>query len=350
MDPGDADSVDPRDALDRIAASEVDGLIAEALRDARARFRSELSDAITQALWRRMGSRPTNLPNASDPLEGEGPAARQDAEAEATDERGWYVYAIVEAPPPEHVPGLSGVEPGVPVSFIEAGGLAAAVSSVSLAEFEEEQFRAHVNDLEWLELKVRAHEAVLERVMADGPLLPMRFGTIYRLREDVERHLRDHASSLLALLQSLRGREEWGVKLRSDRKTLREWLTTHSPRLVDLGGDGLPHGEGAEYLAGRRAEEALREESARAIAEASAACAAALGEVVTEAAPLTPHPDEGIVWHQAVLVDDARLGELDSAVHDLASRLQPQGFSLEATGPWPPYNFVSVELSSEAIP
>jgi hypothetical protein len=48
----------------------------------------------------------------------------------------------------------------------------------------------------------------------------------------------------------------------------------------------------------------------------------------------------------AYLVDDERRSSVRSAVEALAEEYEPLGFSIELTGPWPPYNFVSPAASA----
>ena len=68
---------------------------------------------------------------------------------------------------------------GGAVELVESGELAAVVSRVPLAEFGEEPLRRHLNELAWLERVARAHEAVLERALAEATIAPLRLCTIY---------------------------------------------------------------------------------------------------------------------------------------------------------------------------
>ena len=85
------------------------------------------------------------------------------------------VYGIVPAETP-----LDGAPTGIggaPVSRVVAGGLAALVSPV-----EGEELRATRRDL-------LSHSAVLERAIAAGPVLPLRFGIVLRDEDAVAQEL-----------------------------------------------------------------------------------------------------------------------------------------------------------------
>jgi hypothetical protein len=48
------------------------------------------------------------------------------------------------------------------------------------------------------------------------------------------------------------------------------------------------------------------------------------------------------VLNGVYLVERARVRELDRVVEELRGEWEHAGFQLELTGPWPPYNFVSI--------
>src|ERR671928_1999244 len=103
------------------------------------------------------------------------------------------VYGIVPAETP-----LDGAPPGIggaPVGRVVLGGLAALVSPV-----EGEELRATRRDL-------LSHSAVLERAIAAGPVLPLRFGIVLRDENAVAAELleprREELTSLLERFERL---------------------------------------------------------------------------------------------------------------------------------------------------
>ena len=123
-----------------------------------------------------------------------------------------WVYAAAAALPARRLAGLAGVA-GQPVHAVPAGGLSAAVSTVSLAEFGEEPLRRHLEDLTWLEQTARAHHHVVEAVADGGPVIPMRLATLYHDDGKVAAMLAGRHDDFAAALDRVTAKAEWGVKL-----------------------------------------------------------------------------------------------------------------------------------------
>jgi hypothetical protein len=220
---------------------------------------------------------------------------------------------------------------------------------VTLRQFEEEEFRAHVDDVEWLEAKIRVHEAVLERMLGVGPTLPMRFGSIYRTRDDVEEMLRRHERTLEAGLERVRDREEWTVRARLDRDGLASWARRRSsPRGPDDPPAGA--GEGLAYMAERARERELADAMDAEVSRASARVERSLSGLAVEAVrsdvPVRRGTD--VAFQLSFLVDRSRAREFTTAASWLRDELESRGIGLEVTGPWPPSSFTSMELTVEA--
>ena len=175
-----------------------------------------------------------------------------------------YVYAVTEAGAPAPPPELYAVR---------HGALAAVVADHAPPSPTPEA--------------LRRHEAVVEGLMARGPVLPMRFGSV---TEDVAGWLAEHEAELTAALERVRDAVELGVRA----------------------GEDPPAGNGTEYLMRRLAIDRLHAPLA-ALARASVR------------RPRAPHVGAYLVDRRDVDRFRARVRELDPA--------------LVCTGPWPPYNF-----------
>jgi hypothetical protein len=247
---------------------------------------------------------------------------------------GWYVYGVVPlAEADESVfDGLDGVG-GDSVVLVGAGGLAAVVSHVPLSEFGAEPIVDNLRDPAWLERHVRAHESVLRTALRATPVVPFRFGTIYRSEEHV-REMLSAGERLTEALERVRGRLEFGVK----------GFLAPAP--------AAPEADEDESSAGRRYLE--EKQRARRLAEEREATMAGLANasherlaVVAEDAranPLQPREVSGIdlemFLNGAYLVAGGREDEFRAALEALGTELGPTGAVYELTGPWPPYNFV----------
>ena len=241
--------------------------------------------------------------------------------------RGYYVYGIVGGSP--DLGDLRGVDGASAVFTVAGPGLQAVVSEVPLTEFGEEALRQRLEELPWLEEKVRAHEDVLERAARDSAILPFRFGTIYRSLDSVRELLQARHDALSAALTELEGKREWGVKGILDRKRLRAAL--------DDGERAEPNDklDGKAFFDRKRAERDL-EEQARARAGRLAADAhLRLAAVADQAAR-----DGQSLLKASYLVDLRREDAFRAALDEVAAASARYGFRLELSGPWPPYSFV----------
>ena len=61
------------------------------------------------------------------------------------------------------------------------------------------------------------HETVAEYVAKRASVIPLRFGTIYLERTSIEQMLTEKSRELEEIIEHLRGREEWGMNVYSDR-------------------------------------------------------------------------------------------------------------------------------------
>lgn len=253
----------------------------------------------------------------------------------------WWVYCVVPAGR-ELPPGLIGLAGGTPVA-VESGSLAAVASPVPLDVYGEGPLRENLNDIDWLERMARTHEAVLEQMLRGGEVVPVRVCTIYSSQAQVEAMLAERAPGFHRTLARLAGRSEWGVKALVDRAKLESHAVEAGALDVEAPGGG---GAGAAYIARKRLIAKVREESERLISTAVRDAHAELAGHAEDAAvlpaqnrELSGHEGE-MVLNSAYLVTEADQDEFASLVHELDARYDACGFTLQLTGPWPPYNFV----------
>lgn len=255
---------------------------------------------------------------------------------------GWYVYGVVAAAEGGAlVEAPEGVDSSAGVAVIADGRLGAVASRVSLDEFGEGSLEENLRDAAWLEEKVRAHEAVLEAAVERTPVVPFRFGTIYRGREQVLAMLSEHREDFSAALERVRGRVELGVKAILDPERFAE------RRRADSGEGNEPQSAGRAYLLERQRERQLAEAAETFAAE----CARVSHERLSRAAEaaranplrrpeLAGGPGE-MLLNGAYLLRVDEQERFRATLAELESRYAADGVVYALTGPWPPYNFVS---------
>ena len=240
----------------------------------------------------------------------------------------WYVFGVAEDDL-----GLARVDG---VELVRHGELAAIVREVPLDEYDQNVLPQRLNDRVWLERNARAHEDVLQAAAAVTAVVPLRFGTIYRSREQVERMLGERADDFAGTLGRVRGHVELGVKVWVDQSVFEQTLAAEA-------GPGSG-GAGAAYLQGRlREQERSRELAARGAALAEEAHRR-LSAVAVDAVANRPQSRELTGRSEHMLLNGAylvRAGDelLRHEVERLATEHSDLGLEYELTGPWPPHNF-----------
>lgn len=356
-------------AVEAFAAEVAPRLVAEIRDGAVAKARAELSDRLTEALLRQCGEellrggerrRPVDDAPRGDaaPVAAPAPAATAAAAAPPPEEHplvertrreatGQYVYGVVPTgvTTPED---LVGVEPTATVERIEEGGLAALVSAVPLAEFDDDVLRENLNDVAWLEEKARAHEHVLEAALAAGAVVPLRLCTVFAGEPEVRRMLVREHDVLADALARLAGRAEWGVKAYADRDALEREALARS-------GDGEAEDEvsaGTAYMNRRRREARARQEVEEIADEWARSIHARLAAIAAEALlnplqrpELSGHDGE-MFLNGVYLLAHAEAQAFRAAVAGLVEEFDRRGVEIVLTGPWPAYNFVKSSIEA----
>lgn len=343
-----------RAAVERTAAADAVEVVAEARAQARSRARSILVEALTKSMLDAARSElERSAPSQSEPPLGGGPrgAATEPTRARNQDEiprpepsasprpetgEAWYVYGVIASGGAGVPGGVGGVNREGEVEILAVDDLAAIVSRVPLAEFNEDQLRANLSDMAWVERVARGHEEVLEAAGARQTLVPMRMCSIYRDRGRVESMLVREREWLRAALQDLQGRAEWGVKV---------FAAPRQRAGTAVESEGEP-ASGAAYMERRRREQSERGRVDEDIASASEAIFARLSSLSSRALVVPPQRPEvsghsgDMVLNSVYLVPNDELEAFHVAVTALQDEHEPLGLEIIATGPWPAYNFV----------
>ena len=338
------------DAIQELARHDAAEVLAEARAGARARVRSILTDALTEAMLDHAREQlqpadrsalrprpPTRDAEAGVPAPADGTSdvgSDQDPGTEPV----WYVYGVVRAQEAPPTAELAGADDRRTLAGVTDGGLTAVVSRVPAAEFAEDELRAHLNDMDWVETVARDHEHVLDSICRRTTVIPMRLCTVYKTEGGVREMLLRESDTLLEALGHLDGKTEWGVKVFFER-----------PRESRAGTRERASGErgsGTSYMDAQRRQRDL----ARQLDEQVEAVVAAIHEKLdslSEESTLNPpqrpeisaHPGE-MVLNGAYLVEREREPGFHEEARALQSRFADHGIELVLTGPWPAYNFL----------
>src|ERR1041384_411210 len=177
----------------------------------------------------------------------------------------YYVYCIAESASAAQLPADSlpaAIEDAAKLEWISVNTLAALVSQVPRETYNEESLAENLTDATWTAIRAMRHETVAEYVAKRASVIPLRFGTIYLERSSIEQMLTEKSRELEEIIEHLRGREEWGVNVYSDRAVLMSSITSVSPVLRELVERAAQAPPGQSYLMQKKID-ALRVDEAR---------------------------------------------------------------------------------------
>ncbi len=234
-----------------------------------------------------------------------------------------YVYAVTAAEHPVRLDGMRGVgDPAGALRTLEAGPVSVVVSDAPLG------LRPKRRDL-------MAHEAVLERLLDDGAVLPMRFGLVGPDDDEVAGSVARDGEAYTARLREIGGCLEYHLKASRDEADLLREIVAEVPEARRL------NEVTREQPQAQREKVALGEILSR---EAATREALAAQEITARLSRLAEahsvgEPSGGHFLGVSFLVHREKAAAFSEGVHQEAAR-RGDGYELRLHGPLPPYSFV----------
>lgn len=240
-----------------------------------------------------------------------------------------YVYGIIRAKDTAPVTAPA-VVTGGPISTVTIGPLAAVASPIE----EDEILPVRRNAI--------AHTRVLENVMAERPILPMRFGIIVSSVTALEQIVAPRATDLLSVLDDLEGKIEVGIKAAWNGTALWNEVAHQRPDLARASRSFRGADPNRTYYdridLGRKVEGALAEKRA----DERHNLLQLIEPFAVRLKELSP-PDDMTFAHYAMLVDQSRERELYDTLVTLEAR-EKDRLDIKVVAPVPAYNFVTISL------
>jgi hypothetical protein len=248
---------------------------------------------------------------------------------------GIYVYCIIESPEPRAFGKLGIGGRGDDVYTVHHEELAAVVSRTPLMVYDPTRENA------------LTHEHVNEVVMIDNGFtpVPMSFGTLFKTEDDIVEFLKDTDEALRDVLKKMKDKLEFGLKVNWDRDSVLADVEQEYEEIRRLKAQIESDQATSTYFArmqlGRLVEQALAQKSESFVHEIydelrDAAIASRSNKVI----------GDRMILNAAFLVERAKSELFDKKVQDIGRRYEGK-LKFTYTGPWPPYNFVTIRLQLE---
>ncbi|MGV9909645.1 GvpL/GvpF family gas vesicle protein [Streptomyces tendae] len=260
-------------------------------------------------------------------------------------------FAVTRTPPdPAGLAAARGHEEGGPLRVLYAGGLCLVVQDVPADVFGEEALTERLNRPEDLERCARAHHRGVEAAAGRGPVVPLPMATLYRGDLTAARAVAARRQVLDTLLDRLRDRTEWAVKVHAAEAEPEAAAATGAGAPARSGGGG--RGYLSRVSARRREQQGAR---GKALAEAEAVDAALRRHAVAatrhrpQSERLTGRRAPQLL-NAAYLVEDARRADFTAALARFTAGGTHPAVRVDASGPWIPYSFARWDEDRQADP
>jgi hypothetical protein len=249
------------------------------------------------------------------------------------------LYCIRPHPGPELAPNLLGVG-GRQVYQVAHRNLRAAVSRIDRANMAP--------DLPG----VRTYEQVVLSCHRQGTVIPMRYGSSVEEESQVLLHLDDYGPQYEALLQELEGCVEMGLRVLLPAGPWAAVTPGGSETSREVAGpqpsDPTPPPErlGLTYLTARKAHYAHQDRWTNDYRQAAERCRTHFAGLFVKCKTEAPSPRLPLLSLYFLV----RISAVTSFRQEFKRLTEIETARLLLSGPWPPYNFVTSNITSHLIP
>lgn len=264
--------------------------------------------------------------------------------------KGLYLYCIRPSGFPYIKPARS--VDGKGESFIiPIAELDAVVSEVNLGEFGSEEIQKKAQeDLNWIKEKCQVHEYVIEQAMRSGdsviPVIPMKFGTIFKSRENLEVSLSENYLRFKDSLAKVKGGHEWAVKAYLKKECFLKWIEEKDKDIKAKKKEIEGMSPGIAFFAQKKLNEMVDRVCFEELQELTQDMFNAISSLAEEKIraknlerELTGKKEE-MVFNAYFLVKEERLEGFRTCVGKLSEDYASRGLQVVLIGPLPPYHFV----------
>jgi vacuolar-type H+-ATPase subunit I/STV1 len=269
---------------------------------------------------------------------------------------GLYLYCIREksnGDPEISTIGIDGKNDVFTLYFRE---LEAVVSKVSLEEFDSEEIqKKSQEDLNWIKEKAIAHEQVVEEAMRKDDkimnLIPMRFGIIFKERTSLEETFNKDYSKIKEVLDKIRGKQEWSVKVYlKDKEKFEQVIKEKNESIKEKEKEISALDEGTAFFMEEELKTVISQETDRQLNSLVEVLFERLGRQTISSVrckilekELTGRR-EPMVLNSAYLIPEEKIENFKVEAEDLNHEIELKGLCLEYCGPWAAYNFTTLEI------
>ncbi|MTH54773.1 gas vesicle protein GvpL [Bacillus mangrovi] len=266
-----------------------------------------------------------------------------------------YLYGLIPSKEAEQseVPSFKGFDQVHDGRTEQFGRVTAVISELNPEEYSEEQIKEKVNEMEWLHEKAFHHHEMLMMLEKEYTLIPTKFCTIYSSLDSLKETVTQYENRMLDLFESLKGKEEWNVKIFSDDKQLRQSYGENNPTVMAKKEEIAQLPPGRQYFEKRKLDQLVDREMEL---EKNRLCEKIHEDLLPFSADSTVKKtwsqdvtgrDEQMCWNSVYLLPQEKIPAFKEMLQKTAEEFAEYGWKIEPTGPWPSYHFASLTAGEE---
>lgn len=246
-----------------------------------------------------------------------------------------YIYGII--PTDERIIfDITGIDNADDVYTIGHAGLSAVISDVGVSDFQGMSREVTLH-------RLAAHQRVLEAVMHDYSVLPVKFSTILSNEASVHSLLTQGSALFTSALEQFAGKCQIEVVVLWELPKVFAAIGAE-PEIIALkaqiGNQSVDTTLTERVALGQMVQTALERRRAALSEQVIAKL-----EGVTRDMVINPMMDDSMVANLALLIDKSQSGELDDRLQRLDAELDGQ-FHIRCVGPLPPYSFATIAIQA----
>ncbi len=255
---------------------------------------------------------------------------------------GIYLFCLTPASPLPEIAGM-GIDGEHPLFVEVVGEVAAVLAEVHVKDFSGPESKEKMEDLTWVAPRALFHEEVVMAALEQGPVLPVRFGTVFSSLAAAAEPLRRRQDVLKKFFRDTAGNQEWTLKGYVNLPQARARMTAARLAAEQEHLAGLSPGK--RYFSEKKIEEegnkAMRswlKGIGKEIGKLARETSVEFSECRLQSREVTGRGEE-MIFHGALLVPDGSVAILERMTDEWNKHHESQCLQIELSGPWPPYHF-----------
>jgi hypothetical protein len=257
-----------------------------------------------------------------------------------------YVYGIMpkEELSESVLPSIIGID-HQPTTAIKFKDIVAIATQVNPQIFSQQNMDSLSKNIDWLQENALHHHSCIEELNRCFTILPFSFCTIFQNEQKLLTLLNKRYVELSGKLQTLKGKEEWNLKVFCKLETTKHFVLENNPSIIELKDSLASMPKGKQFLMRKKIDLKIGEEIVKEFGNWQAEIQKYLTDIIEESSlrtnwgkEVTGRADEMII-NCDFFVGKNMTDEFISAIHECEKLFSNRGCTFQVTGPWPPYHF-----------